>query len=234
MSEAIIDALRAMQSDLRQVEMLSQNIANQGTPGYRAVETTARPFDVGGTFEPQRAESPLTRFSTSAGPLIRTDSEFDIAVTDGGFLEVEGGRAGRTALVRGGTIMFDDVGRPTISGRALVTSAPDRSNASSELSFSAQAAGASSNSSNFLQAVAVSDTSTLKLVAPGVYEIDSEFVAVASNRTSVLQGYLEQSNVNSSQVVVQMMELSKHVESVQRAMRAIDEMLGSGINELGR
>lgn len=233
MSEAIIEALRALQSDLHQVELLSQNIANQGTPGYRAVETAARPFDVNSArgLQPQQ---PVTSLSATAGPLVRTDNENDIAVTDGGFLQVEGGRDGRVALVRGGTIEFDQEGLPTINGRRLVESGATVSANTPILHLVAQSGAQNLVHESLVRPVTISSTSALELVEPGVYEIAPEFVSDADTRVSVLQGYVEQSNVNSSQVVVQMMELSKHVESVQRAMRAIDEMIGSGINELGR
>ena len=233
MSEAIVDALQAIQSDLEQVEMLSQNIANQSTPGYKAIETAAQPFDLSAP-QAARSNQPVSTVGLLEGNLRQTNNDLDIAVTNGGFLEVDGARGDRVALVRGGTVAFDENGRATINGRIL-TSMPDNSTTTPPgFNFSAQPADANARSTNFFHAVSVTDTSSLKLVAPGVYEIDSKFVTTASNRTSVLQGYLEQSNVNSSQVVVQMMELSKHIESVQRSLRAIDEMLGSGINELGR
>jgi len=233
MSEAIIEALRAMQSDLRQVELLSQNIANQGTPGYRAVETTARPFNVNGSSQLQ-SQRPVSSLNASAGSLVRTESERDIAVTQGGFLQVEGGRDGRVALVRGGSIEFDESGIPTISGRQLVAGGSRAESNAHTLRFVAQTAGENFIEETIVRPVTISSTSSLTLVEPGVYEIAPQFVNDAEERVSVVQGYLEQSNVNSSQVVVQMMELSKHVESVQRAMRAIDDMIGSGINDLGR
>lgn len=233
MSEAIIEALRAMQSDLRQVELLSQNIANQGTPGYRAIETSARPFEINESARPE-AQLPVTSMSSAAGPLVSTGYENDIAVTEGGFLQVEGGRDGKIALVRGGTVEFDEQGQATINGRTLVTDGEGRAANAPKLKLVAQAGGESFVDETIVRPVTISSTSALAMVEPGVYEIAPEFVSDAPERVRVLQGYLEQSNVNSSQVVVQMMELSKHVESVQRAMRAIDEMIGSGINELGR
>lgn len=233
MSEAMIEALRAMQSDLAQVEMLSQNIANQNTPGYRAVETASRPFDELVADASARA-TPIATWNAGSGQLLATGSELDLAVTNGGYLEVEGGGDGRVALVRGGSIQFDDAGNPTINGRPLVIGSRSTGNAGVPISVFAQTSGASRDFEGLCQPMLVNDPGALRLVEPGVYEIAAEHVSPAERPVSVLQGYLEQSNVDSSQVVVQMMELSKHVESVQRAMRAIDDMLGSSVNELGR
>ncbi len=233
MSEAIIDALRAMQSDLAQVEILSQNIANQDTPGYRAVETAHRPFAELVATPADRA-TPISGWAESGGQLTATGSELDIAVTNGGFIEVEGARDGRVALVRGGSIEFDDAGNPTINGRPLVIESGSASGSGAEIAVFAQTRSTSEDYHGLCKPQIVTDMSRLELVEPGVYEIDAQFVSSETQQVSVLQGYLEQSNVNSTQVVVQMMELSKHVESVQRTMRALDEMIGSSINELGR
>jgi len=54
------------------------------------------------------------------------------------------------------------------------------------------------------------------------------------NEYQVFQGKLEQSNAMMSQDMVKIMELSRHIESLQRAVNTYDNLLDSGINQLGK
>lgn len=54
------------------------------------------------------------------------------------------------------------------------------------------------------------------------------------NEYQVFQGKLEQSNAVMSQDMVKIMELSRHIESLQRAVNTYDNLLDTGINQLGK
>jgi flagellar basal-body rod protein FlgG len=62
--------------------------------------------------------------------------------------------------------------------------------------------------------------------APGMRE-------VADAERDVRQGYLERSNVNSTQEMVRLMQTMRHFESVQRVVQGYDDMLGTAIRKLG-
>jgi flagellar basal-body rod protein FlgF len=49
----------------------------------------------------------------------------------------------------------------------------------------------------------------------------------------VQQGALEQSNVDPGEEMVRVMALSRHAQSVQRAIQAYDAALQEGINHIG-
>lgn len=51
---------------------------------------------------------------------------------------------------------------------------------------------------------------------------------------SVQQGFLERSNVDSLQVMTEMMESYRMFETNQRVLRAFDESMGKAVNEIGR
>nr|WP_272879059.1 flagellar basal body rod C-terminal domain-containing protein [Clostridium sp. Cult2] len=50
----------------------------------------------------------------------------------------------------------------------------------------------------------------------------------------ILQGYLESSNVNTIQEMVEMITLLREYEAGQKAIRVQDEMLEKASNEIGR
>ena len=50
---------------------------------------------------------------------------------------------------------------------------------------------------------------------------------------SIRQGYLEQSNVNPTEAMIQMMEAYRAYESVQKAIQSMDELTNQLINDAG-
>ncbi|MOA19363.1 flagellar basal body rod protein FlgG [compost metagenome] len=66
----------------------------------------------------------------------------------------------------------------------------------------------------------------------GLYMSQSEMVP-ASNYV-LHQGMQERSNAALGNDMVRMMEVTRHVESMQRALSSYDGMLESGINQLGK
>ncbi|NUF13604.1 flagellar basal body rod C-terminal domain-containing protein, partial [Acinetobacter oleivorans] len=62
----------------------------------------------------------------------------------------------------------------------------------------------------------------------------SQVRQIDSNEYQIFQGKLEQSNTMMSQDMVKIMELSRHIESLQRAVNTYDNLLDSGINQLGK
>ena len=204
MSEAMIEALRAMQADLKQVEIISQNVANQSTPGYRAMQPTDPSFDLMTNANAGSRADVQTTVSAAGGAISPTGNSMDVAVTNGAFLEVENPRSqvwSETAVVGGKPIVSNlDGGQRTI----------------------------------FVRTVMVDEAATVQQFGNGVYAVADDQSLSDTSSSQVLQGYLEQSNVNSSESMVRMMEVSKHLESVQRTLRTLDDMLGSSINEIDR
>jgi flagellar basal-body rod protein FlgF len=66
----------------------------------------------------------------------------------------------------------------------------------------------------------------------GVYATDGS-ITMAEN-PKVIQGALNNSNVNLESDMTRMIEITRHIESIQRAMSAYDDMLNIGINQLGK
>lgn len=52
--------------------------------------------------------------------------------------------------------------------------------------------------------------------------------------TSVNQGFVEQSNVNTVAEMSELIKAHRHFESIQKAIKAYDEMSGKAVNEIGK
>ncbi len=55
-----------------------------------------------------------------------------------------------------------------------------------------------------------------------------------SSKTSVNQGFVEQSNVNTVAEMSELIKAHRHFESIQKAIKAYDEISAKGVNEIGR
>lgn len=66
----------------------------------------------------------------------------------------------------------------------------------------------------------------------GIYE--STGVGSIAQNPQVVQGALNSSNVNLEADMTRLIEITRHIESMQRAISAYDRMLDVGINQLGK
>lgn len=234
MSEAIYEALRAIQSDMTQVEVLAQGLANTNTAGFRAAQVSTRPFTVGSIEE--TSADPVIHVSEKSGAIVSTGRKLDIALAGDGFLQVETDSESMLSLVRGGSLQVADdgtlttaLGRPVLvdGARLVVEGGNVDIDPNGDIFVDGQLLGR-------LSIVELLDDKALGIADEGVYAAPLDAIDTEPPSTTVLQGYVEQSNVNSSESIIRMMELSKHVESVQRSLVALDQMLDSGINDIGR
>jgi flagellar basal-body rod protein FlgG len=86
-----------------------------------------------------------------------------------------------------------------------------------------------------VKVVTFQDTSKLKKEGASLFSSPdaAKEIDPSEGHTSVRQGYLEESNVNGIDEMVQMIDLSRNFESDQKMMKSQDETLQRG-NEIGR
>lgn len=221
MTDALKALARHLAADVQSLATIGQNTANAHTPGYRAVRVV-----------PDFATQAGLRSGLDQrdGGLAQTTRPLDLALRGPGFFVVE--RDGRTLLTRGGALRLDQEG-------TLVTAAGDRVLGESgaltladgvpRVDADGQLWSGDRNAGR-LQIVAVADASALRSAGDGFYEYDGD---LAAWQGSVLQGALERANVDAADEMLRMMETTRHVESVRRAITTYDQMMDTGINRLG-
>jgi len=221
MTDALQALGRHLAADVQSLATISQNTANAHTPGYRAVRDVP-------DFATQAG---LRRgLDQRDGGLAQTARPLDLALRGPGFFVVE--RDGRSLLTRGGALRLDQEGTlvtaagDRVLGESGALSVPDgavRVDADGQLWAGEQSAGR-------LQIVAVADASALRPAGDGLYEYGG---ALAPWQGSVVQGALERANVDAADEMLRMMETTRHVESVRRAITTYDQMMDTGINRIG-
>lgn len=236
MSDLIMQLAGVIQRDIDSLKDVSQNVANANTPGYRASRTfnvlipiAGAPGAAQGLAGIQQQGSIMTR----GGALMQTGRTADLALdgdawfalqTPDGVMLTRDGRfrvdaAGYLVSQAGYPVMGDE-GPIHVAGGVMTV---DRGGT---VLVDEQMVGR-------LSLMRVKDPQTLVASGPGLFTTSSPLL-VASKDYQVHQGLQERSNAALGDDMVKMMEVSRHVESMQRALSAYDGLLESGINQLGK
>lgn len=256
MDDIFAIGLIGMQQDLAKVDRVAANIANVSTPGYRREVLGAAPFaDVarlaagnGQGSTPSAVEPAFEQASmrvlldTRPGTLKVTGEPLDVALTSDGFFEVE--TANGMAYTRQGNFSVDSRGRlvtaqgDPVMGRGgeihLNTTTPviDRQGNVTEPASSGASAGASRSPVAQLKVVTFDDPQSLTKVGDGLYAAGTGLKVIADG-TEVRQGALENSNVNAMREMMQLMQTTRHFESMQKIVQNYDGLLDTAIHKLG-
>jgi flagellar basal-body rod protein FlgF len=223
MSNIIPGIARYLSNDVDALDVLSQNVANMRTAGYRA-ERLATDFRAGLLDNTPTLDLADGSLSTTGHPL-------DLAIRGSGFFAVDVN--GQTMLTRNGQFhidadqqLVDSAGHPVLGQSGVITL--------NHANVHIDATGAITDGKDdvdTLRIVNVDKASSLSDMGDGLYSFkgndDGQFIG------RVQQGALEQSNVDPGEEMVRVMALSRHAQSVQRAIQAYDAALQEGINHIG-
>jgi len=84
-----------------------------------------------------------------------------------------------------------------------------------------------------IKVVQFEDEKSLRRLGDGLVAGSDNVVVLKDSDLQIRQGYLENSNVNSLQEMVQLMQTMRHFESMQKAAMGYDEMTSQAIRKLG-
>lgn len=222
MSDPIMQTMtRSLSQDMQALTTVSNNVANLHTPGFRRTSVA-----------PAFGESAELRAFTDQreGALAQTGRAMDLALQGNGFFVVE--HDGESRLVRSGAFLLDQERQlRTIQGDAVLGEegpiiVPD----GNVMADSRGVLWVDNRQVAQLRLVEVTDAALLRSDGEGRFQYSGE---VQAWKGAVLQGALEQSNVDAAQEMVQIMQTTRHVESLQRVINMYDKVLDIGINKLG-
>lgn len=223
MTQSVDAIARALSADVAALDVISQNVANMRTPGYRA----ERAFDAMVGLSGAQDD---VRLDLSDAPLDATGRQEDLALRGQGFFAVDVN--GTTELERNGAFHVDaahqlvdaaghavqgEDGAIRIDGQTLKVDADGTVNVDGK-------------AVDTLRVVAVADPSLVHEAGGGLYTYagaEGEWIG------SVRQGVLEQANVDASGEMVRLMEVTRHAQALRHAIQAYDEAMQNGINHLG-
>ena len=229
MLEGLYSAGAGMEAAQSQLDAVSNNIANQNTPGYQAeilgfhdlLYTTdnAQPSSA---IVGAGSSTTTLGFSQSQGSLQQTGNPLDIALNGPGYLQVRQ-PDGQTALTRNGTLQINAAGQLTTSlGMELVPPITlPKGTQPSEVSISSDGT-VTVGKTKVGQISIVQVTAPDKLLPQGnsVYATTTASGPAQKARGVTLQqGYLEQSNVDINTEITEMMTAQQAYQMGSKAVQ---------------
>jgi len=223
-------SMAGLETSSERLDTVSQNLANANTQGYAAQQTAAMAL-------PYQGKAPLSgadvialaeNVNTKAGPLNHTGSPFDIAVKNGWLLVRT--QNGGDVLTRNGHLTEDAngvlttaIGEPVLNTQGNPISLPMLRNITIGRDglisgVPADQAGSQPRTYGSLFIAATPTGGQLTSLGDSLYGLPAGTKPTPARNASVLQGYLEGSNVNTVKSMVDLIDVSRSYQFETQVM----------------
>jgi flagellar basal-body rod protein FlgF len=245
-NNGIYTAFSGMQAQLDALDILANNLANANTVGFKEEKAfftilTKSLDDPRGSESLNAAinQSIQTRaaLNVEGGSITPTNWDLDIAIEGNGFLVVDTPRGIR--YTRNGSLnrnaqsaLATADGFPVLGADGgTITLGPKKVNIKINENGAVMVDGAEAGR---LKVVAFEDLSALQKEGSSLFASRTNPSAERSSNAKIRSGYLEQSNVNAVSSIVQMVDLLRHFESIQKGVNLMNDIDSKAIDKLGR
>lgn len=242
MSGAIYQAASGALLQQMRLEVLSNNLANVSTAGYKSDkvvfrvspdQSDAAPIHTPGRLSPY-APPMEAAIDYADGPLSKTGNPMDLAILGKGFFEIQG--AAGPLYTRNGhfTVNEDGVlstsqGLPVMgeSGEITIEEGRVEINAHGDIYVDGELI-------DTLKIVDFDVTSHLQKKGATLFSPSQEGQGrLVTDGYEIAQGYVEGSNVNAVRTMTEMIETLRIFEAYQKVIRAVDDTTAKTVNEVG-
>lgn len=234
MNKAIYIALSGAVLRQLQMDVISQNLANADTTGYKKDKISFNDYLVPSDLTNPDPELKAMSFHSplmtdfSDGNLVKTGNSLDIAIEGKGFIALEGGR-----YTRRGDLKKDRDGYLTTHNgiKVMGDKGPIRlPDGIVEISPS----GSISVNKVVIDVIKLVDFSNIQSLSKAGESIFLSTEPGIKANAEVRQGYLETSNVSVIKEMVKMIQTLREYETYQKAIQTFDEAAAKINNEMGR
>jgi len=243
MNSGLYSALSGNIAAMKRMDIISNNLANVNTPGYKKDKMLFESMLAGAANPPAvpqgaTADPILQKESVyidyGAGPVSQSGNPLDLAIDGDGFFMIQTPsgtaytRQGNFRLGADGTLVTSD-GYPVMSqnGPIRIQGGTVEIDAKGVVMVDGSEFGA-------ISVVDFPKPYALKKIASAQFLPADPQVTPQPATGSVRQGQLEGSNVETITEMVQMIETSRYFDSCQRVIKGFDDMVGKAVNEMGR
>lgn len=226
---------QAMMAQVDRNNITANNLSNLGTTGFKKDQlffhTLSDELDI------SEDMSKATNFEQ--GQLLETGNPLDIALAGEGFFTVE--TENGTAFTRDGAFHIDTDGTLRNKSNLPVLGDGGWINVISEFGTPKEVVitergevYADGNLIDKLQITGFENEKKLTKIGSSIYTSKDINLEYAVEEPNVKQGFLEASNVNAAQEMVELIEIQRQFEGVQRMVRAMDDVYKQAVQQVGR
>lgn len=229
-------ALAALQNDMRRIQVISNNMVNASTPGYRRDVMVHRAFDAQMTqmrgSAPMGTPAGVVVVDTSAGSAIATGNPLDVFIAGDGYFEVNTPQG--VSYTRNGRFHQDVAGRlVTHNGAPVMGHAGEIVSPGGWLTISADGQVSTERGSVDRLKVVLLEGRDFTKTADGTLTPAQAVTPSPLRSVSLRVGFIEGSNVATQREMVGLMETLRNFEALQKVMQGYDEQLGTALQKLG-
>ena len=225
----------------RQMDVVANNMANLNTTGFKAedmlfeeyVMPVARDQDFPQLDQPlSYVQDWATIHDLSAGAIVQTGNDLDVAINGDGFFAVQtpGGerytKAGSFQLNAGGQLV-DASGNPVLGDGGPIQFGPE------EIDIRISGDGAVSSSAGAKGRLRLVEFDNAQALMREGNNLFGGGTPVAAANTRVVQGFIEKSNVSGVSGMAEMIRVTRTYESVASLGQKQDELRRTAIQRLG-
>ncbi len=240
MDNAIYITLSRQAALFRQMDSVANNLANVSTPGYNGKEMIFTQFliDSGRNDKNAYTQDEATYNDFSKGPLTNTGRTLDAAIEGQGFFMVETPLGPR--YTRRGNFAIDGKG-------FLVTAEgyPVLGNEGQRIEFSEEDNNIVITDNGIIRVgkndergrIGVVNFQNLQLMkrgGNGLYSTDEAATPVDESNYRLMQGMIEQSNVNAVKQMTEMVEVSRSVGSTSNLLNSLHDLVKKTVSTVSK
>ena len=247
MSGSIYMATSGAGAQYLRLQILSNNLANINTAGFKEDQTTIRMADAlsAGNGSPGASADgvrglvapviPMTTYTDfSKGPLQQTGNPLDLAIDGDGFFSIQTDQGVR--YTRNGAFSINAEGvLATADGDPVMGEGGEITIDGSEVRFDGSGAVIVDGSEiDKLRIVKITDPAALQKAGKTLFQIDENIGSEEQlEYGGIQQGFLEGSNVNAVKAMTELIEVQRGYESYQKIIQTIGELDARVIGGVG-
>ncbi|MBV1787733.1 flagellar hook-basal body protein [Marinobacterium sp. D7] len=240
MSTAIAISELGMINDMRMLDVISNNLANANTEGFKRDIAVTRSFEqllsqangAGPQLISDRLVPPLSVLSDhSAGVVHQSRSPLDFAIEGDGYFELSGNDG--AFYSRKGAFHIDATGA-LVNSQGLTVSGVDGEILLQGGEVTVDRDGTIKESGEYvgqIKLVTFDSPEELERMGNGLWKAGAQSAKPATE-SGVRQGYQEASNVKPMDEMVQMMETLRHFEATSQVIKGYDDIMGTAISTI--
>jgi flagellar basal-body rod protein FlgF len=219
-------------SNMNKLAILTNNLANVNTTGFRADAEVVKSMNVSGNNNETRVYSTISDTFTDfkRGPVLATGRQLDIAMEGDGFIAVQS-KTGKEVYTRDGSLEIDRKGFLVSKTGELVMGTGGPINLPPAEMFTIAADG--TVSAKFEGSNDIVRIDKIKLVNPpttslqkgqdGMFYMADGAAAPADINLKIIPGALEGSNVNAIETLTQLIDISRSYEIHTNLVKTLSE-----------
>jgi len=226
---------QALVGQLDKNNVIANNLANINTIGYKKDFVF---FDALSE-QVKNRNGENQSVDLTQGELKETSNPLDLALSGKGFFAVE--REDETLYTRQGHFRLDNDGmlRTADGGLVLGENGPvvviGKNIKPKDITITRQGEIYADDAFiDRLQIVDFEDKNQLQKIGQNFFRAMPQAEAQEAEQVEVHQGFLEGSNVNPADEMIQLIEVQRQFESIQRMVRSLDDVFRSAANQVGK